>query len=108
VKSYSSGWISSSEAAAAILKSAISQGYYLNRYDANIASSKMKAEMLDEYCLNTSTSLKKIAERISRKYKMNVSEKTIRAYSKKELGKNGEFFGRKNNCAKSMYLNAIK
>lgn len=60
--------------------------YYLNRFDANIASNEMKREMAEQYMNNKQKPLKAIAENLSDKYHMHVCEETIRKYAKIELG----------------------
>jgi hypothetical protein len=102
---YNSSWIKSSDDAITVLKSAVSQGFYLNRYDSKIASDEMKSEMVRDYSLNISTSLKNIAKQLSSKYGMNVSEKTIRKYAKKQLEKQGILYGRKYGSKKILSIN---
>ena len=86
VKEYCSGWITSADDARTLLKSAMQQGFVLNRYDGSIASEAMKSEMLKEYCTNTKESLKKISEKLGKKYGMRVSAGTVRKYARCALG----------------------
>ncbi|MBN2458360.1 hypothetical protein JXB31_04485 [Candidatus Woesearchaeota archaeon] len=78
--------VSSVTDAIELLRVGMANGHYINRYDNNIAPDEMKDEIVREYCLNKDDSLSKIASEISRKYSMNISQKTIRKYARKALG----------------------
>jgi hypothetical protein len=68
------------------LRTAMSEGHMVNRYDNDLASDTMRDEMVRAYCTDFSKSLKTIAEELSRKYHLHVSESTIRNYARNQLG----------------------
>ncbi len=69
----------------AVLKS-LSDGFYIEKYNNALASDNMKKDIVKQYSTNYTISLKQIAENLSRKYNMHISESTIRKYARKELG----------------------
>lgn len=59
---------------------------YIPKYDSNRASSRMRETIIKQYSTDYSRSLKAIANDISARYGMNVSESTMRRIARKELG----------------------
>jgi hypothetical protein len=86
------------------LRTAMSQGHMVNRYDNDLATDAMREEMVREYCTNYSKSLKTIAHELSEKYHLRVSESTIRNYARKKLGD----VRRKDRSAEHRYLETIR
>ncbi|MEM4267718.1 MAG: hypothetical protein QXK37_02710 [Candidatus Woesearchaeota archaeon] len=65
---------------------ALKSGFYISRYNSNFAPTSMKKEVIREYCTNYSKPLRTLAEKISKKYNMNISQSTMRRLVRKELG----------------------
>jgi hypothetical protein len=67
------------------LQQATTEGFYLERFNKNVATQEMYDELIKEYALNAQTSLKKIAKNLSKKYNINISSSTISKYARKAL-----------------------
>jgi len=77
---------------------------YIPRYSHKLASKSMKREIVREYCIGKDT-LEQTAKKISRKYQMNVSPKTMRKYARLAIGAN---ISRKIGTAKQAYRKKMK